>query len=102
LKELLGGPEAHARAETWLCAQLLGQKQPKAVLERIGPEAQPWEKELPTSLRAPLWTERSNALRMVGRREEAIAVAEAVLADLAKSGSPATPDLRRNLGILYR
>ncbi len=103
LKEILGNEiESRARVEAWLCSHLLKNGLPKAVLERIGDKAQPWEQELTPEVRAPLWTERSNALRMCGRGTEALAVAEAVIADLKAQDKPIPPELRRNLGILYR
>lgn len=104
LKDILGNESwTRARIEAWLCSHLLKNGLPKAVLERIGDKAQPWERELTLHRRAALWTERSNALRMCGRGKEALAIAEAVIADLeAANDEPIPHSLRRNLGILYR
>jgi tetratricopeptide (TPR) repeat protein len=107
LKEILGGDiETHAQVEAWLCSHLLqdyeGESLPVVVLERIGDQAQLWEQKLTPRTRARLQTERSNALRRCGRGAEAIAVAEAVIADLEAAGEPIDRELRRNLGILYR
>src|SRR5262249_20707218 len=91
-----------ARVESWLCSHLLREGLPTAVLERITDKAQPWEHDLTPHMRAHLWTERSNALRMCGRGIEALAIAEAVISNLEAADEPITPQLRRDLGILYR
>jgi tetratricopeptide (TPR) repeat protein len=103
LKEILGNEiESRAHVEVWLCSHLFKDGLPKAVLDRIGDKAQPWEQQLTPRMRADLWTERSNALRMCGRGTEALAVAEAAIADLEAAGESISPARRRNLGILYR
>src|SRR5262249_16944283 len=103
LKEFLGKDvEIEARVESWLCHHLLKEGFPNAALERIGDEPQPCEHQLTPHMRSHLWTERSNALRMCGRGREAIDAAEAVIADLEAADEPVTPELRRNLGTLYR
>jgi len=103
LKEILGDdPETRGRVEKWLCSQLYRNDLTNAMLERIGDKAQPWEQELTLEVRTGLWTERSNALRMCGRVPEALAVAEAVIADIEAANVTTPPELRRNLGILYR
>jgi tetratricopeptide (TPR) repeat protein len=103
LKSILrSDAEIRARIESWLCSNLLRNGLAKAALERIGDEAQPWERELTSHERTSLWTERSNALRKCGRATEALVVAEAVIADLEAGNEAIQPALRRNLGILYR
>jgi len=104
LKEILGdGIENHALVDAWLSSHLLRDLGlPQAVLQHIGDQAQDWEKELPLYLRARLWTERSNALRMNGRGQEALAIAKKVIEDLEAEGEEIPRSLQRNLGILYR
>jgi tetratricopeptide (TPR) repeat protein len=102
LKDFFRSDIDRVRIESWLCSNLLRNGLPKAVLERIGDQAQPWEKDLTLEVRVDLWTERSNALRMCGRGTEALAVAGAVIADLEAADEAISPQLRRNLGILYR
>jgi tetratricopeptide (TPR) repeat protein len=102
LKALGDTPETRARADAWLCAQLLRGRFVEAALNRIGNRPRKWEAEVPVYELASLWNERSNCLRAAGRREEAIPVTEAAIRLLAENRHAPSPDLRRNLGILYQ
>jgi tetratricopeptide (TPR) repeat protein len=102
LKELGDTAEMRARADAWLCAQLLKRRFIQAALERVGDLPRNWENDVPLHELASLWTERSNALRVAGRREEATAVLEGAIKLLEEHGHEPSPQLRRNLGILYQ
>ena len=102
LAELGDTPETRARADAWLCSQLLRARFVQAALDRVGDLPRPWESEVPLHELASLWNERSNCLRASGRRSEAIATSEAAIRLLDEHGHEPSPHLRRNLGILYQ
>ncbi|SET86455.1 hypothetical protein SAMN04487962_1337 [Marinobacter segnicrescens] len=72
-------PEVRAKVYAWLGSTLKTLRAPKRFLERISDTVQEWEFSLSPPHKAPLWTERSNALRMLGRFDEALAMIKAVL-----------------------
>jgi tetratricopeptide (TPR) repeat protein len=75
-------------------------RRPHDVLDRLGEQAADWERELPADDRAALWTERSNALRLLGRPREARAIAEAVHGFVENEDDRRVAEL--NLAILLR
>lgn len=104
LIESLGGDEtARGRADHWLGKHLKEARAPARYLERIGAQARPWEHNLSTGVKTALWTERSNALRLLGRNQEALEITKQVhdlLVGIEDEEARFTTDL--NLGILMR
>lgn len=72
-------PPVRADVYAWLGSALKELRAPQRFLDRIGATVQDWERSLVPEQQAPLWTERSNALRMVGRADEALSTIEDVL-----------------------
>lgn len=98
-----GGHEAKARVDSWLGSCCVRLRMPQWFLVRIGETPREWEHELAPMSRAMLWTERSNALRLLGRYAEALAVIEEVLKIFPEDGEPADRRVaERNRGILLR
>jgi tetratricopeptide (TPR) repeat protein len=98
-----GGHEVQAQVDSWLGERLKLMRMPQRFLDRIGVTQRPWEPELSAMTKVRLWTERSNALRMVGRLDEALHVIEDVIRDFPSTG--AEQNLRvalRNRAILLR
>lgn len=103
LRKLGGGQEARARVEAWLGSCYKSLRMPSRFLERVSETPRSWEHELPLPIRARLWNERSNALRLAGRDEDALEIAEELVRLLL--GSPHHHELRvaqRNAAILRR
>ena len=102
--ELLGGThENQARADTWLGRYLKEYRQPNLFFARAGDTPRDWEHELPLHVRAPLWTERANALRLAGRQAEALVIHQQLDVDLAANGDDEQRNINRlNRGILER
>lgn len=65
---------------------------PKKFLEIIGETSQPWENNLLPGDQAQLWTERANALRLLGRSDAALSWIERILQ--ADTSSLSGRDLR--------
>ena len=98
-----GGHEATAEVDSWLGSCCLKLRIPHWFLARVGAKPREWELDLPSLSRAVLWTERANALRLLGRSIEALEVIEEVLQIFPADG-PAI-DRRvaeRNRAILLR
>lgn len=72
-------PPVRADVYAWLGSALKQLRAPQRFLDLIGPTIQDWERSLAPEQQAPLWTERSNTLRMVGRADEALSTIEDVL-----------------------
>jgi tetratricopeptide (TPR) repeat protein len=98
-----GGHEAVATADAWLGEFLKEGRQPQRFIDRVESTERGWEDDLGPSLRARLWTERANALRLLGERDEALRIYLRIRDDLL-------PDLSENdrrvalhnVGILQR
>ena len=70
--DLVGAADdARAGIEAWLGACLKTLHEPQRFLNRVGDTARPQELYLAPRTRARLWMERSNALRLAGRLDEA-------------------------------
>jgi len=102
-------PSATARLLKWFGQKMKDLGQPARSLHRMGRVAAEWEYSLPAAERRELWTERSTALRLVGARREALAVAKDVLtiavASLNEKTEWQAADLSvawLNVGILLR
>lgn len=71
-----------AAVEHWLGMVCTLLRLPAPYLARIGSTPRPWESELTPLMRARLWTERSNALRLMRRIPEALECIEDALREL--------------------
>jgi tetratricopeptide (TPR) repeat protein len=88
---------------SWFGRRMKELDEPSRTLSRIGAEPADWEFSLDPASRMKLWTERSNALRLVRETERALSVAREVLELANESGSQhnrATATM--NIGILER
>ncbi len=100
-----GDIEERASLLAWFGERMKLLGQPVLALAKIGEEQAPWENALSLSSQRCLWTERSNALRLLGKRITALDVAETTLSVTlrdpdATDGNRATAWLNR--GILLR
>jgi tetratricopeptide (TPR) repeat protein len=101
-----GSREVQARVEAWAGSSLHRHWLPQPFLDRVGERARSWESEVSLHGRLHLWTERSNALRLSGRPQEAAEIVQSLLAEAdscpaAVSGSQRLV-LGRNLAVLQR
>lgn len=90
--------------EAWLGECLKELRAPQRFLDRVGAHPRDWEQRLTPAAKAALWTERSNALRLVGRFDEALGIVDEILR-LAATGRLSPSDqraARRNRAILLR
>jgi tetratricopeptide (TPR) repeat protein len=97
-----GGDEERGKLEAWVGGVLKEMREPQRFLDRIGAKPAEWEARLSRETQADLRMGRSNALRMVGRTEEALAEAQEVLR-LLEGGAVPSPNLRHarvNLAVL--
>lgn len=103
IKLVDGVPAMRAAIEASLGRNFKVLRAPVRFLKRLGRTPQPWELELGWEPRAILWTERSNALRLLGLPSEALVLAEEILALLPPSCSPSMRRTARlNRAILKR
>jgi tetratricopeptide (TPR) repeat protein len=102
--ELMGGSrDAQAHVETWLGSYLKEARAPERFLDRVGEAPRPWEHDLTARRKIDLWTERSNALRILGRLDEALQIAREVVGLFDGIEDPKNRRMaRRNLAILLR
>jgi tetratricopeptide (TPR) repeat protein len=81
--------KVRASVEIWLGSCLKKLRRPARFLERIGDSPRDWEAGLEVRAKADLWNERANALRLLGRQDEALEIALEVERLFAKSSDPA-------------
>ena len=92
-----------AHVYTWLGKSLKELRTPRRFLDHIGESEQAWERSLEDKSKAMLWTERSNALRMIGRPLDALAVIEGALELMRdRKGEADYCVARLNRAILFR
>ncbi len=105
--------EARAEVDAWLGSYLKMLRLPKRFLDRVGDTPREWESQLSVVSRARLWTERANALRLIGRLEDALRLNKEIEQLLTDSfNQPNGPSrqwlhtklytARRNVAILLR
>ena len=93
-----------ADLEAWLgeCMKIL--RQPQQFLERVGLKPRDWEHRLALEQLLTLWNERANALRLVGKTQEALGITDDLLRKI--EGQDGYDENRyvllRNRGILLR
>ena len=102
LKQQGGDRKAQATVEAWLGRYLKEARQPRRLLDRIGTEPRPWERDLPPDTLVDLWVERSNALRLVGQANKALQAAQDALPLVANQSAERQLNLRHNIAILQR
>ncbi len=71
--------EAQAKVNAWFGRCCEEQRQPRRFLKRIGDTPQDWEQHLPLQTCLPLWIERSNALRLTGRLDDAFRLSKEIV-----------------------
>lgn len=71
--------ETQAFVEAWLGDFLKQLGSPKRFIQRIGKEPRDWEQNLSIKARVYLWTERSNALRLLGEYKKALQIAQDIV-----------------------
>jgi tetratricopeptide (TPR) repeat protein len=101
-KVLDGTDERRGQLAAWAGRFFKELREPIRCLDRIGDRPQPWELDLSAQTRFDLGTERSNALRLVGRRVDALAVAEQVAALLSDDEPERKITAELNIAILRR
>jgi ribonuclease HII len=69
IEALGGGYDNQARVEAWLGRYLKEAREPYRLINRIGAQPRVWEYSIDKSKRVALWTERSNALRLMDRKD---------------------------------
>jgi tetratricopeptide (TPR) repeat protein len=92
-----------AYIDAWLGAYLKALRLPKRFFARVGETPRTWEYDLEPVVRAVLWNERANALRLLGQVEEALSLSEEIeqrCGDYLPSAFRRV--LRRNIAILLR
>lgn len=99
-------PPVKAQVLSWLGERMKDLGMPARALRHVKSEPQPWEESLSADAKRSLWTERSNALRLLGDNRQALAIAQSVLTLLDDAQEPATQGERGtawlNVGILLR
>jgi tetratricopeptide (TPR) repeat protein len=95
-----GSTELRGALLAVLGAAMKQARRPRDLLDRLGEQPADWELELSADRRAALWTERSNALRLLGRSREALAIAEEVHGFVEDEDDRRVAEL--NLAILLR
>jgi tetratricopeptide (TPR) repeat protein len=96
-------PIARAKAEERAGSACNRLEAPREFLEAVGDEARACERNLPDEVRFGLWLERSNALRAIGRVDDALAVLRELEPVAATVSRPdATRVLGRNMALLLR
>jgi tetratricopeptide (TPR) repeat protein len=88
---------------TWIATRLNRLREPEQALRRVKEKPAVWEKDIDPRLLVPLLTERSNALRLLGRVDEALSIASSVqqiCIKIGQLGETLTAD--RNVAILLR
>lgn len=97
--------ETQAFVEAWLGSFLKQLGSAKRFIKRIGKEPRDWEQNLSIEARVYLWTERSNALRLLGEFEEALKIAQDIvqlISDTDVIGRRDKHVAQRNVAILLR
>jgi len=86
----------------WLGKCMKEQRQPERFLKLAGEHPAPWEHNLDVNTRVPLWNERLNAMRLMGRTKEALAMSETAMALLPQLPPSYQRVARMNHAILLR
>ncbi|MDJ0845109.1 tetratricopeptide repeat protein [Crocosphaera sp.] len=97
--------ENQARVEAWVGKYFKELRQPQRFLNRIGENVREWETDLTIKTQIDLCTERSNALRILGKREQALEIAQDVATLVLKCDGISEHDRRTaqlNVAILSR
>jgi tetratricopeptide (TPR) repeat protein len=97
-----GDLELHAHLLAFLGSARKGQRQPRRFLDRIGATTQAWEHGLSAGAQSTLWNERSNAFRLLGLHEDALAANAQVLALLPSLSAASQRVARLNHAVLLR
>ena len=96
-------PAARAKVIARVGAAFNRLEAPRDFLNAIGEKQRPWEDNLPNEIRFDLWLERSNALRLIGRATDALAIANELEPLVASLSLPeAGRVLRRVIALLLR
>jgi tetratricopeptide (TPR) repeat protein len=92
-----------AKLDAWFGARLVELQREHVLLEYIGGETREWEEALENSVKGSLWTERANALRAAGQRQQNLALRERIVPLYeADAGSNDHRTAIRNLAIAHR
>lgn len=99
-----GNFDQQADLEAWYGMCLKELRQPQRFINLIGESPREWEHQLNPKKRIDLWNERSNALRLMGKPDDALAITESLL-ELTNGNTEFTSQnfvLLRNRAILLR
>ncbi|ANM29757.1 hypothetical protein ABI59_09470 [Acidobacteria bacterium Mor1] len=75
-----GDRRYEATVDAWYGEMMKVLRHPSAYLERVGSFPRPWEAALPFALQVSLENERSNSLRILGEKKEALERTEQIIA----------------------